>query len=110
MMSRPSAYRMPRALVATLVLALAACQAPVARLAAPNVLLIVIDCLRSDHVGAYGHFRATTPNLDALAAALRWAAVRLRLMSTSSTGFPVALTRKPVTSSTLVRSAGAWSE
>jgi arylsulfatase A-like enzyme len=33
----------------------------------PNVLLITIDALRSDHVGAYGYRRPTTPNLDALA-------------------------------------------
>jgi arylsulfatase A-like enzyme len=45
----------------------AACQAPAPILTAPDILLIVIDCLRSDHVGAYGHFRPTTPNLDALA-------------------------------------------
>jgi len=31
-----------------------------------GVLLIVIDELRADHVGAYGHSRATTPNLDGL--------------------------------------------
>ena len=33
-----------------------------------NVLLVVIDCLRADHVGAYGYSRPTTPYLDALAA------------------------------------------
>jgi arylsulfatase A-like enzyme len=33
-----------------------------------DVLLITIDALRSDHVGAYGYPRATTPNIDALAA------------------------------------------
>jgi arylsulfatase A-like enzyme len=34
---------------------------------APNVLLIVVDTLRADHVGAYGYQRATTKNLDRLA-------------------------------------------
>jgi arylsulfatase A-like enzyme len=34
--------------------------------ARPNVLLLVIDTLRADHVGAYGG-RAQTPNIDALA-------------------------------------------
>lgn len=34
----------------------------------PDVLLISVDTLRADHVGAYGHDRPTTPNLDALAA------------------------------------------
>ena len=35
---------------------------------APNVLLITIDTLRADHVGAWGYPLPTTPNLDALAA------------------------------------------
>lgn len=34
---------------------------------AANVLLITIDTLRADHVGAYGYARARTPALDALA-------------------------------------------
>jgi len=34
---------------------------------ARNVLLITIDTLRADHVGAYGWTRARTPTLDALA-------------------------------------------
>ena len=33
----------------------------------PNVLLITIDTLRADHVGAYGYGKAQTPNLDRLA-------------------------------------------
>jgi sulfatase-like protein/HEAT repeat protein/PBS lyase HEAT-like repeat-containing protein len=33
-----------------------------------DVLLITIDALRADHVGAYGYARATTPHIDALAA------------------------------------------
>jgi arylsulfatase A-like enzyme/HEAT repeat protein len=32
-----------------------------------DVVLITIDALRADHVGAYGYARATTPNIDALA-------------------------------------------
>ena len=36
---------------------------------AHNLLLITIDTLRADHVGAYGYTRARTPTLDALAAA-----------------------------------------
>ena len=35
--------------------------------ARPNVVLIVIDTLRADHVGTLGYSRATTPNIDALA-------------------------------------------
>lgn len=33
-----------------------------------NVILISIDTIRADHLGAYGYKRATTPNIDALAA------------------------------------------
>lgn len=32
-----------------------------------GVLLIAIDCLRSDHVSAYGYHRETTPTIDSLA-------------------------------------------
>lgn len=35
--------------------------------AGPNVLLIVVDTLRADHLGAYGYDRPTSPHLDALA-------------------------------------------
>lgn len=34
----------------------------------PNVILYVIDCLRADHLGAYGDGAANTPEFDALAA------------------------------------------
>lgn len=34
----------------------------------PNVILIVIDTLRADHLGCYGYDRATSPHLDAFAA------------------------------------------
>lgn len=32
-----------------------------------SVLLITVDCLRSDHIGCYGYDRPTTPNIDQLA-------------------------------------------
>src|ERR687897_3777015 len=32
-----------------------------------NVVLIIIDSLRKDHIGAYGNDKIQTPNLDALA-------------------------------------------
>lgn len=35
---------------------------------APNVLLITLDTVRADRLGAYGHKGAATPNLDRLAA------------------------------------------
>lgn len=31
-----------------------------------NVLVVVVDCLRADHVSGFGHDRATTPTLDGL--------------------------------------------
>lgn len=34
----------------------------------PNVVLIVVDALRPDHLGCYGYNRPTSPNIDALAA------------------------------------------
>ncbi len=33
----------------------------------PNVMLIVMDTTRADHLSSYGHPRATTPNVDLLA-------------------------------------------
>ena len=40
---------------------------PIATANAPNVLVIVVDTLRADHVSSYGYSRATTPNLDRMA-------------------------------------------
>lgn len=43
----------------------------------PNVLLIVVDTLRADHLGSYGYARPTSPHLDGLAASgTRFAAAR----------------------------------
>ena len=33
-----------------------------------NVVFVLVDTLRADRLGSYGYARATTPNLDALAA------------------------------------------
>lgn len=33
----------------------------------PSIVVITIDTLRADHLGAYGYFRDTSPHLDALA-------------------------------------------
>jgi choline-sulfatase len=38
--------------------------APPARTRPPNILLIVVDTLRADHLGTYGYSRATSPNID----------------------------------------------
>ncbi len=43
----------------------------------PNVVLIVVDTLRADHLGAYGYARPTSPRLDDLAASgVRFATTR----------------------------------
>ncbi len=42
---------------------LVACSSP----AGPNLLVISIDTLRADHLGAYGYDRPTSPNIDKLA-------------------------------------------
>ncbi|GAF99512.1 unnamed protein product, partial [marine sediment metagenome] len=33
----------------------------------PNVLFIVCDTLRADHLGCYGYFRETSPTIDRIA-------------------------------------------
>ena len=61
---------MPRLLPPLLLAALAACRPPAPDLGPPpNVLLLVVDCLRADHLSVSGYERETTPNIDALAAA-----------------------------------------
>jgi arylsulfatase A-like enzyme len=50
------------ALVAGAVVGLSACRAP-----PQDIVLVTLDTLRRDHVGAYGDARGLTPNLDRLA-------------------------------------------
>lgn len=33
-----------------------------------NIILIIVDCLRADHLSCYGYHRKTSPHIDALAA------------------------------------------
>ncbi len=40
---------------------------PAAASGSPNVLVIVVDTLRADHLSAYGYSRPTSPNIDRLA-------------------------------------------
>jgi arylsulfatase A-like enzyme len=40
---------------------------PAATPGSPNILLIVVDTLRADHVSSYGYSRQTTPQIDNLA-------------------------------------------
>lgn len=53
------------ALLAALVIVHQQARAQAAR---PNVIFIMVDALRADHVSAYGYARPTTPNLDAFMA------------------------------------------
>lgn len=42
----------------------------------PNVILIIVDTLRADHLGCYGYRRNTSPSIDSLAeAGTRWTRV-----------------------------------
>ena len=46
---------------------------PARSAASNNLLVVTLDTVRADHLGCYGYFRDTTPNLDAFAAsALRF--------------------------------------
>lgn len=54
----------PTALAALIALALMACPREPRK---PNLLLIVVDCLRGDALSVVGYPRPTTPNIDALA-------------------------------------------
>lgn len=56
---------------------------------APGIVLVSIDTLRADHVGAYGYDRPTTPRLDALA---RSGSLFTDAVSTSSWTLPAHLT------------------
>ena len=56
-----------RAVVGSCWLSFALACAPAAPPRPPDLLLIVIDTLRADHLGVYGYPRPTSPNLDRLA-------------------------------------------
>lgn len=57
---------MSRRLLCVLLFALAACSKPEPQ-RPKNVILILVDTLRADHLGTYGYSRPTSPNLDAFA-------------------------------------------
>jgi len=48
----------------------------------PNLILISLDTLRADHLGAYGYVRPTSPTIDA------WLAARGTVFEDASTSFP----------------------
>lgn len=57
---------MSRRLLCILLLTLAACSKPEPP-RPKNVILVLVDTLRADHLGTYGYSRPTSPNLDAFA-------------------------------------------
>jgi len=46
---------------------IAVAKLPAAPRSAPNVLVIVLDTLRADHLSSYGYFRTTSPEIDRIA-------------------------------------------
>ncbi len=58
--------KISRPVSAVLLILLASCGNPPVR--RPNVLLVIIDTLRADHLGCYGYERDTSPTIDSLAA------------------------------------------
>ncbi|HVO80645.1 MAG TPA: sulfatase [Terriglobales bacterium] len=58
---------------------------PPAAPGAPNVLLVVVDTLRADHLSSYGYSRTTSPNMDRLG---RQGVLFENALSTTSWSFP----------------------
>jgi len=68
--ARALAWRATAAALLVSGFALASCgpsTAPRGDVSAPDIVLITIDTLRADHLGAYGYPRDTSPNIDRLA-------------------------------------------
>lgn len=43
------------------------CRAPAESVPPPNVVIVLVDALRADHLSLYGYSRPTSPHLDRLA-------------------------------------------
>lgn len=64
----------------------------------PNILLITIDTLRRDHLGAYGYHRETSPFIDNLAGkGLRFKHVVTPISATSSSHASILSSLHPIT-------------
>jgi len=62
----------------------------------PNIVFIVVDALRADHVSAYGYKRQTTPNLDTLfAGGVRFADATVSAPWTYPSGASLLTGRRP---------------
>jgi arylsulfatase A-like enzyme len=55
------------AILITIACLLASCQRSEFAVKKPNIIFLMLDTLRADHMGGYGYERDTTPNLDAFA-------------------------------------------
>ena len=55
-----------RTLALAILVSLLSCSAQRTNVEPPNVLVVLIDSLRADHLGLYGYERATSPNIDSL--------------------------------------------
>ena len=66
----PASVDTPSAVAATASVASPASPAlrPKTRVERPDIVLVTLDTVRADHLGAYGYERKTSPHLDALAA------------------------------------------
>jgi len=61
-----------------------------------NVILILVDTLRADHLGAYGYARPTSPNVDAFAAeSLRFTGSRSQASCTFPSANSILTSRYP---------------
>ena len=57
-----------RSTLSIMIFAVVACSPDaIVPLRSPDVLVISVDCMRADHVGAYGYDRDTTPAIDSIA-------------------------------------------
>lgn len=64
---RQTAARPAALCIAALLMIFAGCAGPVFDDSRPDIVLIVVDTLRADHLGVYGYPRETSPTLDRLA-------------------------------------------
>ena len=65
-----------------------------------SVVLVTVDCLRSDHVGFLGHDCATTPFLDSIARESCVVPAAIAAGSPTYYSFPTFASRSPSSSAT----------
>lgn len=91
-MLRESCHRLLPALTALLLLASCSRSGP----ERPNLIIILVDTLRADHLGVYGYGRDTSPNVDAFArGAVRFASARSQASCTFPSANSILTSRSP---------------